>query len=68
MVPARLVERVDVLTSGASAVYGSDAVAGVVNFITKRDFQGFEIDLPVRLERESKLKRIYVRCSLAEWH
>ena len=44
MVPARLVERVDVLTSGASAVYGSDAVAGVVNFITKRDFQGFEID------------------------
>ena len=44
MVPARLVERVDVLTSGASAVYGSDAVAGVVNFITKRDFQGFEVD------------------------
>ena len=39
-----MVERVDVLTSGASAVYGSDAVAGVVNFITKRDFQGFEID------------------------
>jgi outer membrane receptor protein involved in Fe transport len=44
MVPARLVERVDVLTSGASAVYGSDAVAGVVNFITKRNFEGFELD------------------------
>ncbi len=44
MIPARLVERVDVLTSGASAVYGSDAVAGVVNFITKRNFEGFEFD------------------------
>lgn len=44
MVPARLVERVDVVTSSASAVYGSDAVAGVVNFITKRNFEGFELD------------------------
>ena len=44
MVPARMVERVDIITSGASAVYGSDAVAGVVNFITKRDFEGFEFD------------------------
>jgi iron complex outermembrane receptor protein len=44
MVPARMVERVDIVTSGASAVYGSDAVAGVVNFITKRDFEGFEFD------------------------
>ena len=39
-----MVERVDIVTSGASAVYGSDAVAGVVNFITKRDFEGFEFD------------------------
>ena len=44
MVPARLVERVDVVTSSASAVYGSDAVAGVVNFITKKNFEGFELD------------------------
>ena len=44
MIPSRLVERVDVVTSSASAVYGSDAVAGVVNFITKRDFEGFELD------------------------
>ena len=34
-IPVSLLERVDVLTGGASAVYGSDAVAGVVNFITK---------------------------------
>ncbi|MEJ6475944.1 TonB-dependent receptor domain-containing protein [Pseudoalteromonas piscicida] len=43
-IPASLVERVDVLTGGSSATYGSDAVAGVVNFIMKDDFEGFEID------------------------
>ena len=43
-IPAPLVERVDVVTGGASAVYGSDAIAGVVNFILKKDFQGLQID------------------------
>ena len=41
MIPASFVERVDVLTGGASAVYGSDAIAGVVNFIYKKKFDGF---------------------------
>jgi hypothetical protein len=44
-IPSQLVERVEVLTGGATAVYGSDAVAGVVNFIMKRDFEGFEADV-----------------------
>jgi len=44
-VPSQLVERVEVLTGGASAVYGADAVAGVVNFILKDDFEGIEVDL-----------------------
>ncbi len=39
-IPASAVERIEILTSGASAVYGSDAVAGVVNFILRRDFDG----------------------------
>ncbi len=43
-IPGQLVERVEVLTGGASAVYGSDAVAGVVNFIMKKDFEGLQID------------------------
>lgn len=43
-IPGPLVERVEVLTGGASAVYGSDALAGVVNFIMKRDFEGLQID------------------------
>ena len=40
-IPVDLLERIDVVTGGNSAVYGSDAVAGVVNFILKRDFDGF---------------------------
>lgn len=41
-IPQGLVERVEVLTGGASAVYGADAVTGVVNFILKDDFEGLE--------------------------
>ncbi|MDP1875151.1 TonB-dependent siderophore receptor [Phenylobacterium sp.] len=43
-IPGGMVERVEVLTGGASAVYGSDAIAGVVNFIMKKDFEGVQID------------------------
>ncbi len=42
-VPTRLIERVEVVTGGASAVYGSDAMAGVVNFILKEDFEGADL-------------------------
>jgi len=42
-IPTQMIERVDILTGGASAVYGSDAVAGVVNFIMKKDFEGVEV-------------------------
>ena len=43
-VPAALVKKVDILTGGASATYGSDAVAGVVNFVLDTDFEGVRID------------------------
>ena len=43
-VPASLVDHVEVLTGGASAVYGSDALAGVVNFVMRKDFEGIEVD------------------------
>ena len=42
-VPLALVDRVDVLTGGASTTYGADAVSGVVNFITRRDFAGLDL-------------------------
>lgn len=43
-IPIRLVERVEVLTGGASAIYGADAVTGVVNFIMMDSYEGFNID------------------------
>ncbi len=44
MIPTALIERIDVLSGGASSVYGSDAVAGVVNFILKKDLDGVSIN------------------------
>ena len=41
-IPAQLIERIELLTGGASAVYGSDALAGVVNFVLKKNFSGVE--------------------------
>jgi iron complex outermembrane receptor protein len=43
-IPTALIDRVDVVTGGASAVYGSDAIAGAVNFILKEDFQGVAVE------------------------
>lgn len=43
-IPNALIERVDVLTGGASAVYGADAVTGVVNYVLKKDFEGIALD------------------------
>ena len=44
-IPAIAIERVEVLKEGAASIYGSDAVAGVVNYIFRRDFTGLEVDL-----------------------
>ncbi len=44
-IPAGLIERVEVLTGGASAIYGADAVTGVVNFIMKDDYEGLEFNV-----------------------
>jgi outer membrane receptor protein involved in Fe transport len=43
VIPTNLIERVEVLKEGAGAIYGSDAVGGVVNFVTRTDFDGVEI-------------------------
>ena len=43
-IPSQLVEQVDILTGGASATYGSDAISGVVNFVLDDDFEGLRID------------------------
>lgn len=43
-IPMAIVERIEILRDGASAVYGSDAVAGVINIITKKEFDGLQLD------------------------
>ncbi|MEP7042398.1 MAG: TonB-dependent receptor [Dokdonella sp.] len=44
-IPTAAIERIEVLSDGASAIYGSDAIAGVVNFILRKDYQGAELQL-----------------------
>ncbi|MBD3584296.1 TonB-dependent receptor [Salinimonas sp. HHU 13199] len=43
-IPLGAIERIEILATGASAVYGADAVAGVINYILKDDFEGFQLD------------------------
>ena len=59
-VPLALVERVDVLTGGASTTYGADALGGVVNFITKKNFTGVEVNASYGTaeEGDGKTKRV----------
>lgn len=44
LIPLANIDRIDILTDGASAIFGADAVAGVINVITRRDFEGVEFD------------------------
>ncbi len=52
VIPVALLERVDVLTGGAGSTYGADAISGVINFITKRDFEGAEINVTNNITEE----------------
>lgn len=51
-IPMAMVQRVEVLRDGASTIYGSDAIAGVINFITKTDFEGAEFSAQYDLTGE----------------
>ncbi|WP_157073666.1 TonB-dependent receptor plug domain-containing protein [Sphingomonas soli] len=57
MIPTAMIERIEVVTGGASAVYGSDAMAGVVNFVTKTNFQGMEIGAQYGISDEGDANR-----------
>ena len=54
--PNIALERVEVVKDGASALYGSDAIAGVVNFITRDDFEGFELVTSFQTDDQTKLQ------------
>src|SRR5688500_9319420 len=57
MIPINMIERVEVLKEGAGAVYGSDAIAGVVNFITKKNWDGAELGVEYGQTGESDGER-----------
>lgn len=52
-IPAALIKRVETVTGGSSAVYGSDAITGVVNFIMKDDFEGVELTAQARADQHT---------------
>lgn len=56
-IPIALLERVDLVTGGASAVYGADAVAGVMNFVLRKNFQGFEASGTYGMSEQGDAKR-----------
>ena len=66
LIPLSAIERVEILTDGASAIYGSDAVGGVVNFITRSDFDGAETRLRYGLVTEGDLDEYRVSQTLGE--
>ncbi|WP_395397865.1 TonB-dependent receptor [Novosphingobium sp. BL-8A] len=53
LIPSALIERVDVMSGGASAVYGSDALSGVVNFVLKKDLDGIRVDAQTGFSQHS---------------
>ncbi|MEQ8404730.1 MAG: TonB-dependent receptor [Oceanicaulis sp.] len=53
LIPGSLIDRVDLLLDGASSIYGSDAVAGVVNAILRTDFDGFEVEASTTVPEQS---------------
>jgi outer membrane receptor protein involved in Fe transport len=57
-IPPALIQRVEVVTGGASAVYGSDALAGVVNFILKDNFEGVEFNTQTGISGEADGRRV----------
>jgi len=56
-IPISAIERVEIFKDGASAVYGSDAIAGVINFITKTDVQGLQLSANVSANDDGEYKR-----------
>jgi len=56
-IPVALLERIDLVTGGASAVYGADAVSGVVNFVLKRNFSGVEAQTTYGISEQGDAKR-----------
>lgn len=69
MIPLAAIERIEVLTDGASAIYGSDAVGGVVNFILRDDYEGAQTSARYGTVTEGSLRELHASQSLgANWN
>jgi iron complex outermembrane recepter protein len=69
-IPIAAIERIEVLKEGASALYGADAIAGVVNFILKRNTKGLEFSLDASSPTQSgggQTQRIATSAGLGDW-
>src|SRR5690606_23973266 len=53
-IPSAAMERVEIISGGASATYGADAIAGVTNFILKKNFQGIELDAQMGINQQGE--------------
>ena len=62
IIPVVALQRVEVLADGASSIYGSDAVAGVVNFITRKSFDGLQVDGQVGFAPAATIPRMRTCC------
>ena len=60
-IPTAAIERVEVLKDGASAIYGTDAISGVINFITRRDYQGVDLSAYVSDTKDGGAGKRYIR-------
>ena len=60
-IPTALVKRVEIITGGASAVYGSDAITGAVNFVLRDDFEGFQVAAQFGQTSESDGRSVQLR-------
>jgi len=67
VIPLTMIERVEISSSGASAIYGADAVAGVVNIITRRDFAGIEVGSQYSLSAAGGWRDCNCTCSCGTW-
>jgi len=63
-IPAGMIERIEVVTGGASATYGSDAIAGVVNFILKDDFEGLSASAQYGLYGKGDGEKLYIDATM----
>ncbi len=63
VIPINMIERVEILKEGAGAIYGSDAVGGVVNFITRQNFDGAEVGVDYGISGENDGERTSVNLS-----